>query len=218
MNDRELSNRIAALFPGRSLQGYVRWKVRVDPIYRGVRDVLRNVQTPLLDVGCGIGLLGLYLREHGFTQRILGIDFDDRKIAVGQNAAKQYRDVELRVGDARDAMPDGYSVVILDILHYFDSASQQRILANAAKATPRGGIVVIRQPLKDDSWRYRFTKFVDALGRATRWMRAENLNYPTREEIISAFDGFDADVKPLWGTTPYNTYLIVLRNRGAAGS
>jgi SAM-dependent methyltransferase len=213
VSPRELSNRIAALFPGRTLQGYVRWKVRIDPIYAGVLDVLRGVQTPLLDVGCGIGLLGLYLREHGFTAPIAGIDFDDRKIAVGQNAARHYAGYTLRVGDARAPMPPGHSIVILDILHYFDSASQQRILANAAQAVPAGGIVVIRQPLKDASWRYRLTKLVDAIGRGIRWMRAENLNYPTREEIVCAFADCDADIRPLWGATPYNTYLLVFRKR-----
>ncbi|HEX2832926.1 MAG TPA: class I SAM-dependent methyltransferase [Thermoanaerobaculia bacterium] len=211
MKHRELSNRIAALFPGRSLQGYVRWKVRVDPIYDGVLDALRDVRTPVIDIGCGVGLLAFFLREHGFTAPIAGVDFDERKIASGQVAARHYRDVELRVGDARDPLPAGHNAVVLDILHYFDSASQQRILANVARAVPPGGVVVIRQPLKDESWRYRFTKFVDALGRAIRWMRAEHLNYPTREEIVGAFAGYEADIRPLWGGMPYNTYLLVFR-------
>ena len=50
--------------------------------------------------------------------------------------------------------------------------------------------------MRDESWRYGFTKFVDAIGRGIRWMRAENLNYPTRDAILGAFAGFDADVPP----------------------
>ena len=205
--------RIASLFASRSVQGYARWKVQFDPIYGGVLDALRNVHTPILDVGCGLGLLAFYLREHGVTAPVLGIDFDERKIAFAQEAASHYRDLEFRVGDARAPMPAGHNVVILDILHYFDAASQRTILENAARAVPSGGLVVIRQPVRDASWRYGFTKFVDAIGRAIRWMRAENLNYPTRDEVLAPFADFDADVRSFWGRTPYNLYLFVLRRR-----
>jgi SAM-dependent methyltransferase len=208
---REVANRIASRFAGRSVQGYARWKVRFDPIYGGVLEALRNVQTPIVDVGCGMGLLAFYLREHGLIVPIVGIDFDERKIALAKDAIGDEQALAFRVGDAREPLPANHSVVILDILHYFDSASQQRILENAARVVPPGGVVVIRQPLRDGSWRYRFTALVDAFGRAIRWMRAEALNYPTREEVVRAFGGFDVDVKPLWGGTPYNNYLFVFR-------
>lgn len=203
------------------MQGYARWKVRFDPIYGGVLEPLRGLQTPLVDVGCGIGLLPFYLREHGFTAPILGIDFDERKIAVAKEAARHDAHIEFKVGDAREPMPGGHNVVILDILHYFDSASQRRILENTARSIPPGGVVVIRQGLRDDSWRYRFTAIVDAIGRAIRWMRAEALNYPTREDVLAPFAGFDVEVRSLWGRTPYNNYLFVLRRprqgRGSTG-
>jgi 2-polyprenyl-3-methyl-5-hydroxy-6-metoxy-1,4-benzoquinol methylase len=208
-----LSNRIAALYEGRTLQGYVRWKVRYDPIYEGVRDAVRDVTTPLVDLGCGVGLLPVYLREHGFAAPIVGIDFDERKIAAARRATAGYANVQFRTGDARDPLPEGHGVLILDILHYFDSASQRRILENAAASVPRGGVVVIRQGLRDASWRHRLTALVDAIGRGIRWMRAETLNYPTREEVLAPFHDCDVEVRPFWGGTPYNNYLFVLRRR-----
>jgi len=219
VSDRTLANRIASLYDSRSLQGYVRWKVRFDPIYEGVLAPLRDTTKPILDLGCGVGILSFFLREHGIASPILGIDFDERKIAQAKKAATRSRDIAFEVGDARAPLPDGYNVVVLDLLHYFDSASQQRILENVAHAVPPGGIVVIRQGLRDGSWRYRFTAIVDAIGRAIRWMRAEALNYPTRDEVTRAFADFDIAITPLWGGTPYNNYLFVLsrRNRGAVG-
>jgi 2-polyprenyl-3-methyl-5-hydroxy-6-metoxy-1,4-benzoquinol methylase len=213
VSSRAVSNRIAARYAGRSLQGYARWKVRFDPIYRGVLEALRDVRTPVADVGCGIGLLSFHLREHGVSVPVTGIDFDERKIAAARHAARNDSGLSFRTGDARDAIPAGHSVVLLDILHYFDAESQRRILSNAARATPPGGLVVIRQPLRDRSWRYRLTAVVDAIGRAIRWNRAETLRYPTREEVLAPFTAFDATVGPLWGRTPYNTYLFVLRRR-----
>ena len=211
VTDREIAERLAANYDGRSLQSYVRWKVRADPAYAAVCDVLQGRSRPVVDLGCGIGLLALYLREHGYAAPIVGIDFDERKIEAARKAAERYVGIELISGDARDPLPQDHDVVILDILHYFDSASQQTILANAARAAGDDGLVVIRQGIRDGSWRYRLTEFVDALARVFRWMKAEHLNFPTREEIEAPFTDFVAVVRPLWGRMPYNNYLFVFR-------
>lgn len=209
MKEIALSNRLASLYDRRALQGYVRWKVRTDPAYNAALEALRGRDLPLVDLGCGVGLLAFYLREHGYTAPVIGVDFDERKIALARMAAKRYREVDFITGDARDPLPDGRNVVILDILHYFDSPSQQKILTNAARAVPPGGAVIIRQPLRDASWRYRLTAAVDSLARTFHWMKAESLNYPTREELVAPFAGFTHDIRPLWGRMPYNTYFAV---------
>jgi SAM-dependent methyltransferase len=217
VTEREIADRLASLYDRRSLQGYVRWKVRTDPAYAAVRDALRGRSRPVVDLGCGVGLLPLYLREHGHAAPMLGVDFDQRKIEVARKAAQRYEDVGFVAGDARDPLPGG-DIVMLDILHYFDSASQQTILANAARAAGDDGVIVIRQGLRDGSWRYRLTAFVDGLARIFRWMKAEQLNFPTRKEIEAPFTGFDAEVRPLWGRMPYNSYLFVFKPRRTAAT
>lgn len=213
MNDHAIAERLASLYDRRSLQGYVRWKVRTDPAYSAVHEALRGRAMPVVDLGCGVGLLPFYLREHGHAQPIVGIDFDQRKIDVARKAAAHYDDIDFIAGDARAALPPDHDVVILDILHYFDAASQQAILNNAARVA---GVIVIRQGIRDGSWRYRLTALVDGLARLFRWMKAERLNFPTRDGIVAAFEGFDAEVRPLWGGMPYNNYLFVFRRRGVA--
>lgn len=213
MNDRAIAERLASLYEGRALQGYVRWKVRTDLAYSAARDVLRGRTAPVVDVGCGVGILPLYLREHGHLAEILGIDFDQRKIDVARKAAQHYDGVEFIAGDARNPLPKTHDVILLDILHYFDSASQQTILKNAANA---GDVIVIRQGVRDGSWRHRLTAIVDGLARVFRWMKAERLNFPTRAEIEAPFAGFDIEVRPLWGKMPYNSYLFVFR-RASSG-
>jgi hypothetical protein len=39
------------------------------------------------------------------------------------------------------------------------------------------------------------------------------LNYPTREELLAPFAGFDVDVRSLWGRTPFNNYFFVVTRR-----
>lgn len=210
-SENQVADRLASLYEGRWLQGYVRWKVRTDPAYAAVRDRMRDRTKPLLDLGCGIGLLPFYLREHGSTAAAIGIDFDQRKIDVARKAATRYRGIDFIAGDARDPLPSGHDVTILDILHYFDSASQQVILRNAATAAGDDGLIVIRQGIRDGSWRYRLTALVDGLARTFRWMKAERLNFPTRAEIEAPFAGWEVEAQPLWGRMPYNSYLFVLR-------
>ena len=48
----------------------------------------------------------------------------------------------------------GGTVVLLDLLHYFTSDEQARILAAAAA---HATTVIIRDAVRDGSWRYRMT-------------------------------------------------------------
>jgi 2-polyprenyl-3-methyl-5-hydroxy-6-metoxy-1,4-benzoquinol methylase len=212
-----IAKRVSSLYE-RRLRSYVYWKIRMDPSYPAVAAQLRGREhEPLLDLGCGAGLLSFYLRESGFTAPITGIDFDARKIDAARRASRvilrredaEGPSLEFICADATKPLPQGRNVVVLDLLQYVNTAAQQQILRNVAQTVPKGGIVVMRQGIRDDSRRYKFTHLVDTIGRAIRWNRGEPMNFPTREEIVGAFDGFTATITPMWGRTPYNNYLFV---------
>lgn len=213
MSDVHAAERVAALFEGRFLQGYVRSKIRTDPVYRAVEQVLRDHPHPLTDVGCGVGVMAFYLRELGFTHPIAGIDHDRRKIAVARSIGRRYEALEFVEGDARQELPYGRSVLMLDLLHYFTDAEQSQIAENAANAIPPGGVAIIRDALRDGTWRYRATWLQESVSRAIGWLRAERLNFPRPETVASPFRarGFAEEIVPLWGRTPFNNYLFVFR-------
>ena len=66
---------------------YVRGKLASDPLYPGVVAALRGCEAPLLDLGCGIGLLAHALRADGQAVAYAGMDFDAGKIAIANTAA-----------------------------------------------------------------------------------------------------------------------------------
>ena len=194
----------AARYETLFLRNYARSKLATDPLYAAVAERLRGASGTIADIGCGIGLMAGYLRREGFAQPIIGVDHDEAKIAQARRAVP---DAAFVVGDARDAIPNVSSVLLLDVLHYFDDDEQSRILAHAARAE----VVIVRDALRDDTWRYRATQVAEMFARGVRWMKAERLHFPTRERIVSAFDGFESEVTPMWGATPFNNYLFVFR-------
>lgn len=205
----DVARRIATHFDSRFLRGYARGKIVADPVYAAVFERLPDM--PLLDVGCGLGLLSFYLRERGFRAPIEGVDHDAKKIAAANAIAARYDGLSFRTGDAREPLAFRGSVVLLDLLHYFDDATQTRILRNAAACVPPGGVVIVRDAIRDDSWRYRMTYAQETFARAIRWLKAERLHFPARATLMSAFDGFAIEQTPLWGATPFNNYLFVFR-------
>ena len=203
----EVARSVAALFPRRFLRSYVRWKLSFDPVYEAVRARARG---PIVDLGCGTGVLAAYLRTRGFDAPIVGIDHDQRKVDVARGL--RLPDTTFIAGDAYQAELRG-TVVMLDLLHYFDDAAQAALLRRAASAAD---LVIIRDAVRDRSWRYRATYAQESFARAVRWLRADRLNFPTRQSIEAAFAGFDAEIAPLWARTPFNNYLFVFR-RSSSG-
>ncbi|HXH41890.1 MAG TPA: methyltransferase domain-containing protein [Thermoanaerobaculia bacterium] len=200
-----LASAIAARYPTRFLRIYVRYKIRLDPVYAAVFERLRGSEEPLFDVGCGIGILALYLRARGFSAEIRGIDHDERKIAIARSV--QF-DAAFEVADARAALDTRGTVVLLDLLHYFRGEEQSRILASAAATA---NTVIIRDAIRDGSWRYRITYLQEVFSRVVRWLRADRLHFPMREDVIRLFQGFDVEVLPMYGRTPFNNYFFVFR-------
>ena len=84
--------RIAALYPGRFDSHYVASKLRTDPLYAALANEIRGADLPLLDLGCGLGLVAFFLRTVGVEVPINGIDFDSRKIEMARLAASAFGD------------------------------------------------------------------------------------------------------------------------------
>ena len=202
-------NRIASRYPTRLLRSYAQVKIATDPVYNAVFEVLRDTTDPLLDIGCGVGLLDFYLRDRGVRVPIRGIDHDRRKVDIARRVADQTEDLSFEVRDAREPMQFRGNVALIDVLHYFGQEDQARILASVAAA---GGTIIIRDGIRDGSLRYRLTYAQETLARIGGWLKAERLFFPTRETIESSLNGnFREEVRPMFGRTPFNNYMFVFR-------
>ena len=201
---------IARSFHNRWIQGYARGKLSTDPAFAAVVTEIGAHPAPVLDIGCGIGLLGHYLRATGVDSEYLGIDADARKIAAARAGAGWRLRLDFEHASA-EAMPRWRGhVVMLDMLHYLERERQQSLLAQAAGHVGPGGTLFVRNVLRDSTWRFQVTRAEEALLRCSRWIRVPTRHYPSAEDIhgVLAGSGLSVSIAPLWGRTPFNSYMI----------
>jgi hypothetical protein len=79
-------------------------------------------------------------------------------------------------------------------------------------------MLLLRDCPRDKNLRYWITYLAERLGQMALWNLAGKLYYPSRESIVAAFADrrFSLTIAPLWGGTPFNSHLFILRSRPAA--
>ena len=193
---------------------YARAKLRSDPLYPGIVEALRAVRAPLLDLGCGIGLLAHALRADGNPVAYRGVDNDARKIVQATRGAANagLADATFECIDLARGLPAHRgSIAILDVLQFVSPAVQGAILEAAVAMLAPGARLLIRTGLDDGSARARTTRRIDALSRALHWMNAGPQRYPDADALRARFDaaGLQAAFTPLYGKTPFNNWRVV---------
>lgn len=213
---RDLPKRFiaASYLPDRYYHGYSLCKLATDPLYRAVCSEFAAHEEPLLDLGCGIGLLLQCLRAANNPIRYRGVDSDAEKIAGARAAAEKrgLQNAEFDVTDLAHELPTHKgSIALLDVLQYLDPPERERLLHMVAQRLSPTGKAVMRIGIDDRSWRAAIARSADRLGHSLRWMSSSFKSQPTHETLAHTFAnaGLTARFSPLWGYTPFNNYLVV---------
>lgn len=206
--------RIANSYDSWLQRRYVKGKLAADPAYAATAALVMNRPMPLLDIGCGLGLLGQYLHVRGVVMRYLGVDSDPRKIEAGNRALRQSGldgVLQLRQTDGLAQQPIRGHVAVLDVLHYLPRDGQRALLDNAIAHVAPGGLLVIRNVLRERSWRYAFTRVSEFFLSASGWMKVGAQHYPSADELRGQLEaaGLAVNIRPLHGKTPFDCYLLV---------
>ncbi|MBN8480149.1 MAG: methyltransferase [Xanthomonadales bacterium] len=208
-----------AYLPGQYHYWYARSKLASDPLYDGVGAALDGCDHPLLDVGCGIGLLAHTLRARGFRADYAGVDIDARKIEAARAAAAKAGLARVRF-DVLDLAADfpahRGTVCILDVLQFVPRSTQARIVDACAACLAPGARLVIRTGLERDGWRLRITRAIDRFSERLGWMRGDPPRYPRREALEAQLAqlGLVARFEPLRGRTPFENWLVTAERAG----
>ena len=106
----------------------------------------------ILDLGCGHGLLSFALSLGSQDREVVGIDHDTDRVRIANDTALDLaspRRPTFQTGDLRASLASLASgslagVAMIDMLHYFDHATQEALVNDAARVITSGGILVVR--------------------------------------------------------------------------
>ncbi len=221
---RAAFRRAVARYSGASHQVrcYARIKYAADPGYRRVIEALDSLadagRRRVLDLGCGLGMLGVLVGETGLGVAIHGTDWDTRKLKWAAAAAEGLPGVTFAFMDLLAApLPHADCVVLLDVLHYHAPEAQDALLERVADSLSPGGAILVREA---DAGRQRFVaraaeRFAAFLG----WHRtAGRFHYRSSEALGATLEhlGFQVRVVPA-GNVLHRANVLVVATRGGTG-
>ena len=213
---------------------FARGKLRGDPVFRAILEHgLLADRARLLDLGAGQGLLAAWLlaarscqasEQDGAwpahwpappeLQTYLGIEINAQEVRRAQRAFALDPGVSLEIvhGDIRDVdygTPD--AVVILDVLHFLDHVSQERVLRRVRAALAPRGLLLMRVGDADGGIGFTLSKAVDhtvALVRRGRWTALHCRPLREWQRLLSEL-GFRTRTVPMSVGTPFTNMLLV---------
>lgn len=150
---------------GRFAWHFARGKLGGDPVFATIlAHGLLDGRTRVLDLGCGQGLLAAWLSAartayetpgawpQGWPapphlDRYTGVEINAHEAARARAAGARLGATRCLIvqGDVRHVdYPEADAIVILDVLHYMDRASQESVLARARSVLAPGGRLLLR--------------------------------------------------------------------------
>jgi 2-polyprenyl-3-methyl-5-hydroxy-6-metoxy-1,4-benzoquinol methylase len=178
---------------------------------------------PVLDVGCGHGLLSCYLALAGPAREVVGIDVDEARIDVARRAGRRAagHGAKVRFGVARPGeLPDGpwAAIAIVDVLYLLPRAAQRLLLAECAGRLAPGGVLVVKEMDVSPRWKAALARAQETIAvRLLAITTGEHIGFTPPRELAQWLEeaGLAVEHLPLHRGRPHPHHLLVgTRNGG----
>jgi 2-polyprenyl-3-methyl-5-hydroxy-6-metoxy-1,4-benzoquinol methylase len=159
------------------------------------------------------------LAEAGPGRRVLGMDIDERKIAIARATIQGRESVRFELGDIiREPTPKCDAVTIVDVLYLLSPGDQEAVLRNAAAALSENAPLIVKAQERSASPRYVFGYAQELVATAVGLTRGATtgLHFLTRADALAMFEraGFLVDVIDMPGG-PYTDVVYLARKAPA---
>jgi 2-polyprenyl-3-methyl-5-hydroxy-6-metoxy-1,4-benzoquinol methylase len=182
-------------------------------------------QGRILEVGCGHGLLSLFLALSGPARRVHGVDVDESKVDAARVAAGRLGPEEAQVSFdtvARGWLPDEEvdAVVIADVLYLLAPDEQRRLLAACAGCLGPGGVLIVKEVATEPSWKFRWNQAQETVSTRVLGITAggEGLHFvpPATMAGWLVDEGLSVASRPVDRGYPWPHHLLVARRPTSA--
>jgi 2-polyprenyl-3-methyl-5-hydroxy-6-metoxy-1,4-benzoquinol methylase len=169
----------------------------------------------IVDLGCGHGLFTNLLAESSAGRRVLGIDMDERKVAIARATVEGRESIRFELGDiVHEPVPKCDAVTIVDVLYLLPPADQAEVLRKAAGALSENAPLIVKAQERAASPRYALAyaqELVTTSIGLTRGRRGR-FHYLARPAAVAMFEraGFIVDVIEMPGR-PYTDVVYLAR-------
>lgn len=152
------------IYKGPVEEWYLRIKIKMEHCYE-LFDKLVPRSARITDIGCGYGPLCYMLALTSAKREVLGIDYDEDKIAVAQNGWLRKK-CNLRFEQANALeydIPQSDVFILNDMLHYMSEEHQNLLIHRCVDALAPDGFIIIRDGNTEEQQRHRVTKLTEVL-------------------------------------------------------
>jgi 1-acyl-sn-glycerol-3-phosphate acyltransferase len=205
------------LYKGPSLEWYLRIKLRTENYYEDYHAIIPR-HASVLDLGCGYGFLAYILHFISSDRKILGVDYDEEKIAVAQHGYSRGSALQFVHADITKFNIGSHDVIMInDVLHYLPSQQQADLLNRCVDALPRGGLLIVREGDADMNEDHKVTKITEFLStRVTRFNKSAGLRFVSGDQLRTFAKERDMDFS-IGGRQKFTSNVIfMLRKRSVA--
>lgn len=168
----------------------------------------------LLEVGCGHGLLALYLALGSPDREVVGIDVDEDKLGSARAAAAGAglrATFEAVVGAG---LPDGpwAGIAIVDVLYLLAADEQRALLRSCAQALSPGGVLAVKEMALVPRWKARWNSVQEtAAVKVLGITEGEELTFLAPADMAAAMaaGGLTVRDRPVHRGYPHPHHLLV---------
>lgn len=173
----------------------------------------------IVDLGCGHGLFANLLVEASAKRRVLGLDSDERKVAVARSTVAGREGLRFEVADVVAVQPPRCdAITIVDVLYLMAPEDQERVLRNCAAALSEGAPLVVKAQESRLDPRYALTYVQEVVAVSLGLTRGgrSGFHFPARADALAMLGrtGFRADALEM-RRRPYTDVLYLARRAPA---
>ncbi|MEB2777818.1 methyltransferase domain-containing protein [Algoriphagus sp. D3-2-R+10] len=174
--------RYAYLYKGPILEWY--FKIKYSHEKHNYELIHRELieKNSIYDLGCGNGFLSYFLKLKNSERKIIGIDYDENKIAIAENCYLNDGSMEFISADISDIeLASSEAIILMDVLHYLSPEKKSIVLQMCLNSLTNDGILIIKDGLLSDSDKHKWT--LNSEKWSTKWVKFNKIT-----DELSFFD------------------------------